>query len=495
MTLQILFGTTTVLLALFLLGYHLRQRRYVKQLTSQLAMQNQTLEANTLINVQRQEEINQLQTKLRHTFEDPVTHLLSWELFQDRLLHNFSESERHQFILGLMYVDIDDFKMINDALSYDIGNKVLEEVGIRLRQCIRKVDSITRFSKDTFIILLTQLSKPETAAIVAQRILQALKEPFTIDGNEFTLTVDIGIATFPADAKDASTLLINAEQALRLAKKKGTHLYQFYKEEFHAYSQRELAMNVSLNRQQLFQEFVVHYQPIFDLRQNAVFAMDAQLQWKHPKLGLIHSTELFNYAKRQHKLNQITEWFLATAIKQFIQWQKSGLTPVCLGLPVWINQLGNSQFIYRVTQILQEFSFKPVCLILEIKQSDEHVPLEQLQKTFNMLKYIGVKIAIDEFGAETYAMQYLRYTQIDYLKLSPALIKDMETNEHTIALIKSILYLGQNLSTEIIANGVETKQQAQMLKDLGCHLIQGDITGSPLSAAEVIDKMTTLMNK
>lgn len=489
MTLQFLLTISTALLAIFFLLFYFRQQQHVKKLQSQIQFQTQDLTRANKATEQLREELNGLRTRLSHTLEDPITHLVSWTLFEDRLKQNIHESERYHLTLGIMFIDIDDFKMINDALGYEIGDKLLGEVAMRLRTCIRQVDSLTRFSKDTFVILLAQLNKPETAAIVAQRILQALKEPFIVGGDELDVTVGIGIAIFPTDGQDASTLLGSADHAMHLAKEKGTHLYQFYQADMHTRSQRELALHISLSRETLFDEFLLYYQPIINVQSDTIFCMETLLHWNHPQLGLINTSELLSYAEKQHKMNNIIEWLLASACRQFIKWRSLGFKPDYLALPLLVSQLRDSQFIYHISQILQNIGFNPGLLIFDIKESTMQVPFDVLQKAFNMLKYIGIKVAIDDFGADTFALRYLKNIHVNYLKLDPTLVADLESNEQTLALIKSILYLAHNLSIEIIVKGVESEEQVRILKELGCRLLQGHLIGSPLSEGEVTDKM------
>jgi diguanylate cyclase (GGDEF)-like protein len=233
------------------------------------------------------EEVQLLQNKLKQAFADPVTHLSGWQLFEDRLNRSIRESEHSHLPLAVLFVDIDDFKVINDGLSYEVGDALLREVAIRLQNCIRQVDTVCRFAKDTYVILLTQLIKPETSAVVAQRILQSLLDPFELKGHTLNITVCIGIAIFPADGKTSTALLRSADQALHLAKEKGHHIYQFYQEKLHAQSQRDLVLYNSLSRDAIFNEFVLYFSPIMNVETNVILCMEVLLHWRHSDLGLI----------------------------------------------------------------------------------------------------------------------------------------------------------------------------------------------------------------
>ncbi|RDI41821.1 putative bifunctional diguanylate cyclase/phosphodiesterase [Aquicella lusitana] len=435
------------------------------------------------------EEISLLQNKLRFTLEDPVTGLSGWKLFEDRLNQNIKESERYQLTLGVMFVDINDFRMINDALGYEVGDALLRETAERLVACIRRVDSISRFTKDTFVILLTQLSKPETAAVVAQRILKSLAEPFQIRGQELYVTACIGISIYPVDGQDAETLLRGADYALHLAKEKGKHLYQFYQEKIYAKSQRELVLSTGLNKDSLFQEFALYYQPVVNITNESVFCMDTLLHWQHPELGLIGPDELFNYAEKNQKLNAISEWLFENACRQFLHWRSLGFYPEHIGIPVRLNQLESSQFIYRLSQLIQDLACNPEWILLEIQEGTNQLQFDVLEKAFNMLKFVGVKLAVQNFGKGTFSLQHLKDFPIHYLKLDPALIKDIDTNLQTQALAKSLIYLSTNMDMQVIIQGVESNQQMELLKKLGYSLMQGQLLGGPLSEHEVTDKM------
>lgn len=487
---MIIFLLTLGIIAVLGLGYALylkiqayRMQRYINQILSEWQHTHQE-------EARLQQELITLQDKTRHAFEDPITHLIGWQLFEDRLQQTIKESERYQLTMGVLFVDIDDFKVINDGLSYEVGDLLLAEVGKRLQGCIRQVDSISRFAKDTFVILLSQLSKPGTAAVVAQRMLQALDEPFQIKGQELCITACIGISIYPTDGDSVQLLLRSADHALHLAKEKGRHLYQFYQENLHTHSQRELYFYTGLNKEAIFQELVLYYQPIVNTKDQSIMCMDALLHWQHPVLGLIQPHELLHYAEKQRKANALSEWLLQHACRQFKHWRSLGFNPQLLGVPILITQLENSHFIYRISQILQEQEFKPEWLLFEIKGGACDLPQEALEKSLNMLKYLGVKIAIDDFGSSPFSFIHLKNFGVNYLKLDASVIKEINQDDaKTIALITAMMNLAQQLSLEVIIQGIESGEQISALKALSCVLMQGQFLAAPLSESEVQTKM------
>lgn len=431
------------------------------------------------------DELNALQAKLNVSTKDPLTGLISWHVFEDRLNLHLKECERYKLTLGVVFIDIDNFKVINDALNYAIGDALLADVAKRLQASIRQVDSVARFSKDTFAILLTQLAKPETAAIVAQRILQSLGEPFHLHQNQLFVTACIGIALYPTDGQDAPMLLRGADHALHLAKQKGSHTYQFYQERLHEKSQRDLMLHNFLNQDAFYHELLVYYAPIIQINQNEIICFEAQWCWHSNELGLVNSAELFEVAEKQRKLNLHTEWLLDKACRQFLHWQKNGILPQYLGIPISIKQLENTHFIYRISQILQDLQFNPEHLLVEVKETTAHIPLESIEKAFNMLRYLGVKIALGDFGSGSFSLHYLPLLPVDYLKLDSALTNQITQHQRAHKLVAAVLQLAKNLDVQVIAQGIQTKEQALLMKELGCELLQGEIGGVPLKGEAV----------
>lgn len=434
-------------------------------------------------------EINTLQNQLYRSSEDPVTKLLAWEFFEDRVTQHIKESERYQLTMGLMFVDVDEFEVIVDALNEEIGDKLLAEVARRLEHCVRQVDSISRVIKDTFVILLAQLTKPETAAIISQRILQELSQPFQIDDHELYITACIGISLYPNDGTTTQELLKNASHALHLAKKDGKNTSKFYQERMHLQSQRDLLIYNCLNRESIYKEFVLYFQPIVDVSTKSVFGVDVSLSWNQPELGVISTQELFGYAEKQRKLNILSGWLLKNACKQFLEWRDQGFSPAFLAIPLSIKQLENSQFVYQLSQILQELHFNPACLLIEIKESWFQESMEILEKAFNMLSYLKVNLALDDFGSGSFALRYLKNGAIKYLKLSPALVDDVVENEQTRVLIQSILHFGGTMGIQVVVQGVESEVQMDVLKKMGCTLVQGSYIGAPLTAQALLQKI------
>ncbi len=488
---MIVFLWVMIIVCLSLLTYQfISHSRRSRAFSQKITVSELQLQQSQETSRQLQTELKTLESKVSGALEDPVTHLLGWQLFEDHLRQNMKESERYQLTMGILFIDIDDFKVINDALGYEIGDQLLQEVAQRLYGCIRQVDSISRFNKDVFVAVITQLSKPETAALVAQRVLQALAQPFQIDKHELFITACIGISIYPTDGRDTITLLRSAEHALQLAKEKNKHVYQFYQEKMHIDSQRELVLHNNLKREAVFNEFTLYYQPVINVLTNATFCMDARLAWQHPELGLIQAEELYLYGEKQRKLNALTEWLLQNACQQYLQWNSLGFYPEYLGITVSVKQLENSQFIYRLSQIMQDLAFKPEWLLIAIKDSSAQLPSDMIDKAFNMLKYLGIKLAVENFGSAQFSFSSLKTFSMHYLKLDPLLIEGIEKNdEQAMAAIESLVLLCTRLAMHLIVQGVTSDDQVRVLRELGCIYMCGPALGGVYSEQEVTKKL------
>jgi diguanylate cyclase (GGDEF)-like protein len=413
---------------------------------------------------------------------------LDWTLFADRISQSINESARFGMHIGIVMLSIDQFEEINASITALARKQLLQESASRLQSCIRQIDSLS-FIHNHFVILLTQLVKPENAAIVMQRLLAVFEQVFKIDDQEWHLRACIGISIYPNDGVDIPTLLNNAEYAMHLAKQKNGQHYQFYQEQLHLKSLRDLSLYNSLRVEHIFQELTLYYQPIINIQSDQVFCMEALLYWQHPQFGLILPAELRHYAKRQQTLNVLSEWALQQACQQFLRWRQSGFKLQYLGFTLSLKQLEQTQFIYRLSQILQENQFPPSSLLLQINGEIESIERSILEKSFNRLKYLGVKLAISHFGLGSLSLLHLKFFPLDYIKLDPLWLEELNDGGRGLQLIKAILFFVENISAQIIIQGVESKDQIKCLKEIGCLLMQGDVIAPPRQAAELLQEL------
>lgn len=437
-----------------------------------------------------QTQLTELQRKLSNSVtKDPLTQLPSRKVFEDRLELIINQSARYQTMCAVMFLDIDGFKVINDALGYDVGDELLKEVSRRLNECVRKVDTVSHFGGDEFIFIFPQIGKPEAAAYVAQRLLNSISQPFHIQESDLYLTASIGITFYPADGVDGKALLINADNALHQAKLHGRNSYQFYREDMYAVSRRELVLCSSLRSDSVYNDFTIHYQPQVHVEQKKIICMSAMLQWKHADFGEISFDEFVRLAESCGKMAVFSEWMLRTVSQHLKQWCAHGFTPQAVSIPLSLKQLENSHFIHTVSHILHELELAPENIIFEISEMSLAVRVEQIEKMLHMMRHLGVRIAINNFGAGALPLQYLRRLPVNIYKIDGTLVQDISVNKENELIVKMIIALAKSLQIDVIVEGIDNAAQKKVVMDLGCGIIQGDIFGPPGLASDFMDKV------
>jgi diguanylate cyclase (GGDEF)-like protein len=480
--LVIFFGGLTLLLAISLAINSSRLKQIKKNFSDTETLLLKQVEKENALSA----ELDALKKSSMYSLlKDPLTELPSRQLFEDRLLQTIHQSQRYHLTFAVMYLDLDGFKLINDALGHDVGDELLKQVAIRLQTSIRQVDSIGRFGGDEFVFVLPQLTKAESAAYVAQRFLDVISQPFIVREQELFITASIGIAAYPSDGEDIQTLLKNADNAVHQAKLRGRNTYQFYREEMHALSRRELILNSSLRGASIYNDFSLFYQKQFNVESNSVVALDVLLHWHHPDFGLISLQEFLRLAENSGKILVIGEWMLRTALQQLQKWKTQKLPFDRVAITVSLRQLENPHFAYKISQLLQEFNLDSTCLILKISEDVLLAKFDLIEKALYMLKHLGVQIAIDEFGTGHLALQQLKRFPIDYIKLGSMLVKDVTVNKESEAIVKMIMALAKSLNITVIAEGVDSEKQKQLLNQLDCHIMQGHLFGDPCRAMEL----------
>lgn len=474
---------------ILLLGYYLiTTTQHATQLRKQLKNSQEKMQEdfalNLLITTELVEIKEQLNQKILH---DPITGLISRPIFEDRFAQTLSESKRYHLTFAVLFFDLDGFKLINDALGYDIGDELLKQVGTRLQTTIRQVDSVCRFTGDQFVFILSHLSKAETAAYAAQRILDAITEPFTIHDQELFITASIGIAVYPNDGEETIILLKNASTALHQAKSRGRQMYQFYREEMFALSRREFILDSSLRNTSIYDEFSLYYQPEINLQSKKIEVMEALLRWQHTDFGFIAPKEFLHLAEKSGKMIQIGEWVLREACQQLKKWKEIGFYPASIAVNISVRQLEHAHFTYKLSQILQETGVTPESLILEISEPMLSSKLDLIEKTLHMIKHLGVQIAIDDFGTGSLSLLHLKRFPLNYLKIDGSLIQDVTINKESEEIVRMIITLANSLRCRIVAEEVETHKQKQLLQQLGCHLMQGHLFCIPRRPEEFTD--------
>jgi len=418
-------------------------------------------------------------------FHDPLTNLPNRALFRDRLEQSLNRAHRQNGQVALLFLDLDRFKTINDSLGHTLGDRLLKEVSTRLNSCAREIDTVARLGGDEFTIILEDLTHPDQAVLVAQKILDVLVEPFTVDTREFHISASIGIALYPLDEKEPDALIKAADTAMYHAKEAGRNSYQFYSSAMTARVTQRLAVETQLRRALERNEFVLHYQPIVDLSSGHAMGSEALLRWQHSARGLVAPYEFVPIMEETGLILSIGEWVLRQATLQQSTWSRNGTTPAYVAINLSTRQLMKPDFVTSVVRILKETALEPQSLCLEITESVLLADTQTAGETLKGLKDIGVTIAMDDFGTGFSSLSYLRRFPVDIVKIDREFVRNITTNAPDEALVETIIYMAHRLGLKVIAEGVETEDQLALLRKYACDAVQGNLYGGPVPAHEL----------
>jgi len=438
-----------------------------------------------IINIRDVSERKALEKQLRYqAFHDPLTRLANRAAFTDRLAQGLRRSARSGRPLGVLFLDLDDFKSVNDGLGHSVGDQLLVEIGQRLQGCLRETDTCARFGGDEFAILLEDLDGVEDAARVAGRITEALAQPATHARREIIISASVGIAMSDQGPATADDLLRRADLAMYAAKGRGKAHFEIYEQKMHVSVAERLELLAGLQRALDRDEFAIHYQPVISLDDGHVEGLEALARWDHPSRGLLHPDQFIPYAEESGAILGLGRWMLTEACGQARQWRGAvnGGGELAVGVNVSMRQLQLPAFHDEVCAALDEAGLEPSSLILEITENAMMQDVGATLNTLHELKKVGVRLAIDDFGTGYSSLSYLSKLPLDILKIDKTFIERAVDQEH---LIRAIIELGKSLGLTIVAEGIETKQQLAMLRGLACDSGQGFLVTEPLPASEI----------
>lgn len=417
-------------------------------------------------------------------YYDSLTSLPNRMLLNDRLTLALSYAHRNKEMLAVMFLDLDNFKTINDTLGHTVGDKLLQSVSRRLSDCLREGDTIARLGGDEFVLLLPQIKHEEDAAKVAKKVLESLKPPFSYEGQDLHVTTSIGISLYPHDGKDVQTLLKNADAALYRAKEEGKNNYQLYTPALNAKAFERLSLENSMRKALERGEFILYYQSQIDLESCETMGMEALIRWQHPELGLIQPTDFIPIAEETGLIVPIGEWALKNACKQGKEWQDRGYESLRISVNLSAIQFMQQDIVDMVERALSETGFNPENLELEITESVLMHDPETTTETLLKVKETGVKVSIDDFGTGYSSLSYLKQFPIDRLKIDRMFIHALTENSNDAAIAKAIIAMAHNLGLKVVAEGVEETIQLEILRSLKCDEVQGYLFSIPLPVEE-----------
>jgi diguanylate cyclase (GGDEF)-like protein len=423
---------------------------------------------------------------LNKAFHDRVTGLVSRSLFMDRLQHSLSVAGRNGDRLGLLFVDLDGFKLVNDSLGHAAGDAVLAEVGARLRACVRSTDTAARLGGDEFAVLLAGVQNDDEVINVAERVLDQISRPFDLTGQTVFIGASVGVTFSSPASPDADALVRDADLAMYHAKRTGKGRYEIFRPEMHAAFEMTLNLESDLRHALERDEFVLHYQPICRLAEGELTGLEALVRWQHPTRGLVAPLDFIPAAEETGMIVPIGEWVLREACRTTAAWNRqrarAGLSELTIHVNVSIRQL-RQDVTEVVGNVLRETGLAASKLVLEITESHFAHDPHQVARQLHPLKALGVGLAIDDFGTGYSSLASLRQFPVDTIKVDKSFVDDLDEDGAGSELTRAIVRLGRTLRLEVVAEGIESDSQRRALLDCGCLLGQGYLFARPMNEA------------
>ncbi|QSA96573.1 EAL domain-containing protein [Methylococcus sp. EFPC2] len=417
---------------------------------------------------------------------DALTGLPNRMLLRDRIYSAVTQARRSKSPVAVLFVDLDRFKYINDTLGHQAGDDVLVEVAKRLRKCVREGDTVSRQGGDEFVVVLSRLGAARDARGVAQKILDAMRQNFHVQQQDVAVSPSIGISLYPQDGDDGERLIMNADAAMYHAKKLGRNNYQFYTREISAQALQRLSLESELSQALERGELLLHYQPQIDFEDGRIVGLEALLRWRHPEQGMIAPDAFIRQAEEGRQLVPLGAWVLGEACRQNKAWLDAGIATVPVAVNIIPAQFHHPDFLSMLTGVIQSSGLPESLLELEVAESalmDEHSGKEEV----GLLRHItqlGIRLSIDDFGTGYSSLAYLKRLPVDKLKIGRSFVRDLFGDAEDAAIVTAIIELAHGLRLTTLAEGVDTREQYDRLKALGCNQLQGLLVCPPLSADE-----------
>lgn len=423
-------------------------------------------------------------------YYDSLTGLPNRRLFHDRLSQALNRAKRNEKLVGIMFLDLDHFKDINDTLGHLFGDRLLQEVTKRLLELVRTDDTVARLGGDEFTIILENLSNIVDAESVAEKILHALRRPFQLGEHEVYVTTSIGITLYPMDDNDIEKLIMNADGAMFQAKSHGRNTYELYTAKIFSDAAERLALETAFRKAvgaedfllQYQPEFTLHYQPEIDRYSGEVVGAEALVRWQHPELGLLSPGHFISLAEETGLIVRLGEWVLRTACKQAVAWRKAGFPAFQVAVNVSALQFRNRDIVQQIGKILEETGLEARYLELELTESMIFDNNEGLITILRDLKTMGITLSIDDFGTGHSSLSNLQLLPVDKVKIDVSFIRNITANEHDATIVLGIIEMAHKLGLKVVAEGVETEAQLAYLHSHGCDIMQGYHLSRPMAA-------------
>lgn len=429
--------------------------------------------------------LKRTQEQLNHlAHHDSLTGLANRLVVEDRLAHAIQVARRSHASLAVLFMDLDRFKDINDSFGHPAGDKLLCEAARRLTETVREQDTVARLGGDEFIILLDTIDDPQDAAQLATKLIKAFAPPFEVAGHDLRLTLSVGISIFPRDGKDVSSLVKNADAAMYRAKEDGRNGFNFYTEKLTIAAFERLTLETGLRHALLNDEFELHYQPQIDLTDGSLLGAEALIRWNHPDMGLMYPDDFIPLAERIGLVVEIGEWVMNTACQQLRCWDENGQRLPRISMNISVAQIQQEGFAARVADCMRLVGVAPARLELEITEGVVMHKRKQAMRTLSQLRALDISIAIDDFGTGYSSLSQLKRLPINKLKIDKSFVRDIPNDRNDEAITLAVIALAHSLDLTVIAEGVETEQQRDFLRQHGCPAGQGNLYSPALPATD-----------
>ncbi|AAZ28167.1 EAL domain-containing protein [Colwellia psychrerythraea] len=457
-----------------LLAYHFNQ--------SKMALDSNNRDLKLQINERKQAEY-----QLKHlALHDPLTGLPNRLLFQDRLEQAIALSDRHQHKFAVFFMDLDNFKIINDTMGHDAGDELLKQVSLRLSCTGRKTDTVARLGGDEFAFIITKVNTIEDAVTFAQRLNSLLKTPIEINGNNINMGSSIGITIYPDDAANSEELLRNADIAMYQAKDDGRNTVRFFTSEMNARLQRNKEVLTDLAESLTKEHFELYYQPLFTIDQNILVGAEALIRWHHPEKGMIPPDQFIAVAEKSGLINELGDWVLAQACREIKNFLNAGITVFKVAINISPVQFRRKDLLQHMLMILAQHDVSAELIELEITEGAVMDNVDQAIETMQALHDAGFQLAMDDFGTGYSSLSYLKRFPIQKVKIDRSFISDLENDDDSKSITTAIIQMSHSLGLHVLAEGVETEEQLHYLQAEKCDYVQGYYTGRPIPASEFI---------
>jgi len=418
---------------------------------------------------------------------DSLTGLPNRSMFSQLLNHAIQTAQRYQRQFAVLFIDLDRFKIVNDTLGHKAGDQLLQEIGTRLKQPLRAVDVVARLGGDEFVILIEEVNDSNQVATVAHKILTSIIKPITLMGQECRITASIGICMYPKDAENEQSIMKNADIAMYFAKEEGKNNYQFFSEDIKSKSLEHISIETNLRFALERNELSLQYQAKVDFKTNAITGVEALLRWQNPYLGSITPTQFIPVAEETGLIVSIGKWVLKTACAQNVAWQKQGLPAVCMAINLSLRQLTDDNLIDDIKTALNDSGMAPNLLELEITESMVMYNPERMASILAEIKSMGVRLAIDDFGTGYASLAHIKRFPVDTLKVDRSFIRNIPQDTEDRAITEAIIAMGKALNLTVVAEGVETAEQMNFLKEHSCDEMQGFYFSRPIMPEQFAD--------